>query len=231
LFDNQWSQLFLIHLDDKLQVRLSNGFFHLPNIAHINIAMSLKECVGNGKGIFEECEYLLVVLNDELLLDSLNDLLEKVIEVLDNDGGDVRRIINLSVDPRHNDIIVGVEHGLEDELEAHILGGFLADHIEHCLDFLLVSEAADNQHILYYLLILVGIQELGEEGAQGQRGFQYSLGETIHEEVCLNIVHSLERADQYLEIGFQVLQNFQMIDLKEGHRGEDQLGMKHQREV
>lgn len=70
--------------------------------------MSLKEGVSNGKGIFEECEYLLVVLNDELLLDSLNDLLEKVIEVLDNDGGDIRRIINLSVDPRHNDIIIGV---------------------------------------------------------------------------------------------------------------------------
>jgi hypothetical protein len=38
--------------------------------------MSLKEGVGNCKGIFEECKYLLVVLNDKLLLDSLDNLLE-----------------------------------------------------------------------------------------------------------------------------------------------------------
>ena len=103
--------------------------------------MSLVIRVGDGESILIELEDFLVVLNNEFFLDSLNDLGEQVIKVSEDNTRNVSRVIHLPIDSRHYNLIIGVKHGLEYELETYILGVLFANHIQYCLNFILVGRS------------------------------------------------------------------------------------------
>lgn len=98
--DNYGSELFFIHLDHELEVAVCNGLLHSLDADKIDLGMRLVVCKCKTKSVLEEIKELLVVLNDKLLLYSLNNLLEQVVKItLDNDRNAFRRGLNL---PRYS---------------------------------------------------------------------------------------------------------------------------------
>ena len=102
----------------------------------------------------------------ELLLDPLNYLSEQVIEVSQDDDRYISGGVIFISDSGNNDLIIGIEHRLEDQLESNILSRFFADHIQYSFHIITEGTSSNHYHILNDRFVLSCCHEFREESTQ-----------------------------------------------------------------
>jgi hypothetical protein len=130
------------------------------------MTMSLLISVSNRECILKEVKYFEVIFNDELLFDSLNHLSKQVIEVSQDDDRYISGGVVFISDSGNDDLIIGIEHRLEDQLESNILSRFFADHIQYSFHIVSEGTSSNHYHILYDRFVLSCCHEFREESTQ-----------------------------------------------------------------